>query len=96
MNDSELVSRKNADAIAPCRRVEFDEFSFDTDNKLLWHGAETVRLAPKSCEILDVLVENAPQLMTKEELMNRVGHDSFVEEANGTAYFGFAKSIGRR
>jgi DNA-binding winged helix-turn-helix (wHTH) protein len=52
--------------------------------KVLWRGTETVLLAPKACEILGVLIENAPQILSKEELMNLVWADSFVEEANLT------------
>ena len=63
---------------------EFAEFSFDASKKLLWRGAETVQLAPKACEILAALIENAPQVLSKEELMNQVWNDSFVEEANLT------------
>jgi len=66
------------------RVFEFAEFSFDASKKVLWRGAETVLLAPKACEILGVLIENAPQILSREELMNQVWNDSFVEEANLT------------
>ncbi len=63
---------------------EFAEFSFDAAKKLLWRDGETVQLAPKACELLAVLIESAPQVLSKEELMNRVWSDTFVEEANLT------------
>ncbi len=65
---------------------EFAEFSFDAAKKLLWRGAETVSLAPKACELLAVLIEHAPQVVSKDELMNQVWNDSFVEEANLTQH----------
>jgi tetratricopeptide (TPR) repeat protein len=39
-------------------------------------------LAPKSAETLAVLVENAGQLVDKDDLMRRVWPDAFVEEVN--------------
>ena len=68
----------------PRRICNFDEFSFDAEKRILWCGTETVQLAPKACELLAVLIENAPQVLSKEELMNQVWNDSFVEEANLT------------
>lgn len=68
----------------PPRVFEFAEYSFDASKKLLRRGAQIVSLAPKACELLGVLIENAPQVLSKEELMNQVWNDSFVEEANLT------------
>src|SRR3954464_2755573 len=43
-----------------------------------------VALTPKAFEVLLVLVQNGSRLTTKEELMQKVWPDSFVEEANLT------------
>ncbi|HKP68391.1 MAG TPA: winged helix-turn-helix domain-containing protein [Pyrinomonadaceae bacterium] len=65
------------------RIYKFDGFALDAERRLLTddHG-RAVDLTPKAVEILSLLVENAGQLVTKEELMKRVWSDSFVEEAN--------------
>lgn len=60
----------------------FGEFSFDAAEKILWRGAEIVQIPPKSREVLGVLLENAERVLSKEDLMNLVWQDTFVEEAN--------------
>lgn len=84
MIDSKRTIEQNGKTAAPPRIVEFGEFSFDADSLILWRGAETVQLAPKTCELLGVLIERAPQVVSKESLMNLVWADTFVEEANLT------------
>ena len=84
MTNSEQTTKQNEKAISHGRVVEFDEFSFDTNKKLLRRCAEIVPLAPKACELLNALIINAPEVLSKEELMNQVWNDSFVEEANLT------------
>ena len=61
---------------------EFDSFLLDETERLLLREAEPVSLTPKAFEMLLVLVSNAGLAMTKEELMERVWPDAFVEEAN--------------
>ena len=63
---------------------EFAEFSFDSKNKVLFMRGEIVQLAPKACALLDVFIKNAGKLIGKDELMNQVWADTFVEEANLT------------
>lgn len=61
---------------------EFDSFELDpTERRLLCDG-KPVALPPKAFETLVALVENNGSLVEKEELMNRVWADSFVEEGN--------------
>src|SRR5215216_1575695 len=61
---------------------EFDSFLLDETERLLLREAEPVALTPKAFEMLVVLVSNAGRAMTKEELMESVWPDAFVEEAN--------------
>src|SRR4051794_21884973 len=63
---------------------EFGRFRFDPANHLLLNEGTPVSLTPKSFEFLLVLVQNGTNLTTKEELMQKVWPDSFVEEANLT------------
>ncbi|MGQ0542254.1 MAG: winged helix-turn-helix domain-containing tetratricopeptide repeat protein [Blastocatellia bacterium] len=61
---------------------EFGKFRLDADKQVLWHDGEPVNLPLKEIEVLSVLTENAGDVITKQELMDRVWADSFVEESN--------------
>lgn len=64
------------------RKFEFDDFLLDVKEKVLLRGGKTLSITPKSFQLLLVLVENHGHLVEKNELMNAVWADSFVEEAN--------------
>jgi TolB-like protein/DNA-binding winged helix-turn-helix (wHTH) protein/Flp pilus assembly protein TadD len=66
------------------RIYEFDHFRIDADEGLLWRNGEVVPLTPKAFEMLVLLAEHNGHLIKKEELMERVWPDTFVEEANLT------------
>lgn len=61
---------------------EFGAFRLDPRKRLLHRSGEPVSLTPKAIETLVVLVENRGRVVSKDELMNRLWPDSFVEEAN--------------
>src|SRR5215471_5279857 len=61
---------------------EFGPFRVDTGQRVLWREGEIVPLTPKAFDLLLALVENGGRVLTKEELLQRVWPDSFVEEAN--------------
>src|SRR6185503_16696714 len=61
---------------------EFDSFLLDETERLLLRGVEPVALTPKAFELLLVLVSNAGVALGKEELIEQVWPDAFVEEAN--------------
>ena len=63
---------------------QFGKFRFDAPNHLLLSEENPVPLTPKAFDVLLVLVQNGKRLTTKEELMQKVWPDSFVEEANLT------------
>lgn len=63
---------------------EFGEFRLDAREKILLRGDEPVELTPKGFELLCILVENHGRLLEKEELMEKIWSDSFVEESNLT------------
>jgi len=60
--------------------VAFEDFRIDLDKKVLWHAEEPVHLPSKAVELLCELIERRGQVVTKEELLDRVWQDSFVEE----------------
>ena len=49
---------------------------------MLWRGDALVEVAPRALDLLVALVERAGDVVTKEELLQRVWPDTFVEEAN--------------
>jgi Tol biopolymer transport system component/DNA-binding winged helix-turn-helix (wHTH) protein len=63
---------------------EFGEFRLDVREKILMQGDQPVELTPKGFELLSVFVENHGRLLEKDELMDRIWTDSFVEEGNLT------------
>lgn len=60
----------------------FGEFTLDTDQKVLLREGKPLALTPKVFDTLLILVEHSGRIVTKEELMDRVWPDSFVEETN--------------
>lgn len=59
---------------------EFDRFRLDLSEKLLTRDGATVPLTPKAFDTLALLVEKSGRLVEKDELMNRLWPDTFVEE----------------
>lgn len=63
-------------------KVEFGPFRLDAAKRVLWRGGQVVALPPKALDLLVALVEQRGDVVTKEQLMQRVWPDTFVEEAN--------------
>ena len=61
---------------------EFGPFRIDKTLGRLLRDGHPVPLTPKAFDVLLLLVENHGRLVEKEELLNRVWADSFVEEGN--------------
>src|SRR5215467_8430383 len=66
------------------RIYEFGEFRLDPAAKTLSCRNEPVALTPKVFDTLQFLVENAGRLLEKDELMQTLWQDRFVEESNLT------------
>ena len=63
---------------------EFGPFRIDTANRLLLRDGKPIALKPKVVDTLLVLVENAGRVLEKDELIEKLWPDSFVEEGNLT------------
>jgi DNA-binding winged helix-turn-helix (wHTH) protein len=61
---------------------EFGPFRLDAAERQLVRDAQPVALPPKAFDVLVSLVARAGHLVSKEELLNEVWPDTFVEEAN--------------
>jgi len=63
-------------------RVQFADFTFDTLSGQLRRHDEAIPLAGTASDVLRVLLDERPQMVTKEELLQRVWRGTAVEEAN--------------
>ncbi|MCI0697365.1 winged helix-turn-helix domain-containing protein, partial [candidate division KSB1 bacterium] len=68
---------------------EFGKFILDPDGKTLFRGGKPIHLPAKEFETLLLLVENNHKALSKDEMMEAIWQDSFVEESN------LAKQISR-
>src|SRR5438270_265169 len=76
---------------------EFAGFRLDPGQHLLVHDGKAINLTPKAFELLLVLIQSNGHLLSKEELMNRIWPNSFVEEANLTVNISaLRKTLGDR
>src|SRR5678816_618910 len=60
----------------------FDSFVVDAGKSVLLRDGQSVPLTPKAFEILLVLVRNPGRVLKKEELLEEVWPDAYVEENN--------------
>ncbi len=63
---------------------EFEGFRLDVPHLMLYKNEQPVSLAPKVIETLVALVERRGEVVSKDEMMERLWKDSFVEESNLT------------
>jgi TolB-like protein/DNA-binding winged helix-turn-helix (wHTH) protein len=56
----------------------FRSFRLDATNHCLWSGEERVRIAPKAFDVLRYLVENPGRLVTQDELLEALWHETYV------------------
>ncbi len=66
----------------PNRIIRFGEFELDPARRRVLLNGSPVQLKAKAFELLIFLVENAGRVVSKEEILNTVWKESFVEEAN--------------
>lgn len=59
---------------------EFGDFRFEDETCTLWRGEEMLPIPPKASEVLRLLLKNNGKLVTKQEILNTVWAETFVEE----------------
>jgi len=64
----------------------FGQFALDSRKRTLFRADSPVSLTPKAFDVLLFLVQNPNRLVAKEELLEAVWGDTFVEEGNLTQY----------
>src|SRR5262245_53980240 len=76
---------------------EFGEFRLDVDKLMLYRRGTEISLPPKIVKTLAVLVENQGEILSKDELIERVWEDSIVEESNLSQYlYLLRKTLGEK
>ena len=58
--------------MAANRQFTFGQVRFDSQTGELWHDGNVARLTPRAAAVLCALAERAEQLVTKQELLDRV------------------------
>src|SRR5258708_17610246 len=64
----------------------FGQFVLDPRKRTLSRAGSPVSLTPKAFDVLTFLAQNPHRLVTKDELLQAVWGDTFVEEGNLTQY----------
>src|ERR1700682_3562048 len=64
------------------RLYKFGQFELDPEQRLLLREGRIIQLTPKAVDLLLALVASGGRVVSKEDLLQRVWPDSFVEEAN--------------
>ena len=65
-------------------QVEFGSFVLELENRRLLRNGEPVALTHKTFDALVLFIEKPGKLLSKDELMNALWPDTFVDEANLT------------
>jgi DNA-binding winged helix-turn-helix (wHTH) protein/TolB-like protein/Flp pilus assembly protein TadD len=66
----------------PDNPICFAEFELDTVRRQLWRDGEIVALHSKAFDLLAFLVQNNGRLVSKDEILDTVWENNFVEESN--------------
>lgn len=69
-------------ALAIKNLYEFGPFCLDLEERVLLRDGKHVPLTPKVFDTLLLLVQNQGHILTKDEMLNAIWQDSFVEESN--------------
>ena len=69
-------------AAGPKVLYEFGPFRVDPEKQTLLRGNQPVAITPKTFEALLILVRRSREVVSKNDLMNELWPDAFVEEAN--------------
>ena len=78
MGDFRESSGRSMAATAPEQPISFGAFRLMPRTGELWRGGTEVRLTPRAAAVLALLVERAQQIVTKQELLDRVWEGSAV------------------
>src|SRR5580700_7301991 len=78
--------REKESSLADRYLYRFGQFALDSRRRTLSRADSPISLTPKVFDVLLFLAQNPNRLVTKEELLQAVWADTFVEEGNLTQY----------
>jgi DNA-binding winged helix-turn-helix (wHTH) protein/TolB-like protein/Tfp pilus assembly protein PilF len=81
LNRSQFFSRAGM-SFGMSTLVRFGEFELDLEARNLSRAGQAVALNPRTYDLLVYFVQNAQRLVTREELLNALWPDSYVDESN--------------
>ena len=61
---------------------EFENFRLDAENQSLWCEGKLVSIPPKVLETLILLIKRNGEIVSRDELLEKVWKETFVEEGN--------------
>lgn len=61
---------------------KFNNCYLDTIERRVFKNGQSIEITPRAFDILQLLVESHGKLVTKADLIQKVWHDSFIEEGN--------------
>ncbi len=80
------LGKERESSLADGYLYRFGQFALDSRKRTVSRADSPVSLTPKAFDVLLFLVQNPNRLVTKEELLQAVWGDTFVEEGNLTQY----------
>ena len=82
----EDLGKDGESSLADVYLYRFGQFALDSRKRTLSRADSPVSLTPKAFDVLLFLVQNPNRLVTKQELLQSVWGETFVEEGNLTQY----------
>jgi DNA-binding winged helix-turn-helix (wHTH) protein len=65
-------------------RKRFGDCLLDSETRQIWRGRANVALSPKGLALLELLIDEAPRAISKDEIQSKLWPGTFVSEANLT------------
>lgn len=62
--------------------LEFETFRLDSETRQLFRGGTEVHLSPKALQLLHLLIESRPKVISKAEIHEHLWPDTFVADSN--------------
>ena len=63
-------------------RLQFDDFTFDSDTRQLWTSKGESRLSPKAFDLLALLIKNRPRAVPKAEIREHLWPATYVSDSS--------------
>src|SRR5712664_3431182 len=80
------LGKERESSLADGYLYRFGQFALDSRKRTVSRADSPISLTPKAFDVLLFLAQNPNRLVTKEELLQAVWADTFVEEGNLTQY----------